>query len=433
MNTDKLLTMALEHSKAEQTEVSMNLDRSALTRFANSTIHQNMLFENGVIRVRAVFGKKVAEGTSNRIDEQGVRSLVDSVVEMARLQDENKDFVSLPKQTAPFRCETGHYDSTAASTAEQRAAAVRSLVAEADRIGGTAAGSFSVESYERVVRNTLGIDASFNGTSANLLTVVTGPDGGFGYASAISGNVDDIDAKAVGAEAADGARESRNPTGIEPGEYECVLMPYAVADMIGMLCWMGFGAMEYQEGQSWVCGKLGQKIASDNVNLWDDGCEPKTIVAAFDGEGVAKQKVDLIKDGVAAGVLYDSYTAHRKGEKSTGHAPWGRAGNLVMAPGDASIEDMISSTKRGILVTRFHYTNISHRMSASFTGMTRDGTFLIENGRITRPVKNLRVTQSITEAMSDTQMIGRERKLGDGALVPALKLGKFRFSSATEF
>lgn len=433
MNIDKLLTIALEHSSAEQTEASIYAGTSALTRFANSTIHQNMLFEDNVIRIRAVFGKKLAEGTSNRVDEHGVRALVDTVVEMARLQDENKDFVSLPKQTAPFRCETGHYDTTAASNAQQRAAAVRSLVAESDRIGGTAAGSFSVRSYERAIRNTLGIDASFRGTSANLLTVVTGPDGGFGYASATSGNVDDIDAKAIGSEAANRAYESRNPTGIEPGEYECVLMPYAVADMINMLCWMGFGAMEYQEGQSWVCGKLGQKIVSDNVNLCDDGCEPRTIVAAFDGEGVAKQRVDLIKDGVAAGILYDSYTAHREGKQSTGHTPWGRAGNLVMSPGDATVEDMIASTKRGVLVTRFHYTNIAHRMSASFTGMTRDGTFLIEDGKITRPVKNLRVTQSITEAMSDTQMIGRDLKLEDGALVPALKLGKFRFSSATEF
>jgi len=191
--------------------------------------------------------------------------------------------------------------------------------------------------------------------------------------------------------------------------------------------------MEYQEGQSWVCGKLGQKVVSENISLWDDSCDPGTIKSAFDGEGVAKQRVDLIKDGVAAGILYDSYTAHREGKQSTGHYPWGRAENLILAPGDATVEDMIASTKRGILVTRFHYTNVAHRMSASFTGMTRDGTFLIENGKIARPVKNLRVTQSITEALSDTQMVGRERLLEDGVLAPALKLGKFRFSSATEF
>ena len=433
MNMHKLLDLALEHSRAEQTEASIYTGKSALTRFANSTIHQNMLFENAEIRVRAVFGKKVAEGSSNRLDEDGIRALVDSVVEMARLQDENKDFVSLPKPGGSYRCGDGYDESTASCTAEDRAAAVRAIVAEADRIGGTAAGSFSVRSYQRAVRNTLGINASYKGTSANLLTVVTGPDGGFGYASASSGDVSGINARAIGLEAATTANESRKPTALEPGEYETILLPYAVADMINMLTWMGFGAMEYQEGESWVCGKLGTRVASDNISLWDDGCDSKTILSPFDGEGVAKQKVDLIKDGVAAGILYDSYTAHREGKESTGHAPWGRAHNLVLAPGDAAVEDMIANTKRGLLVTRFHYTNIAHQKSASFTGMTRDGTFLIEGGKISRPVMNMRFTQSITEALANTQMIGSELKYEEGALVPALKLGKFRFSSATEF
>lgn len=392
-----------------------------------------MLFENGVLKVRAVFGKKVASGTTNRLDEAGVRELVDNVVDMARLQDENKDFVSLPKPVAAVQSVNGYYDSTADSTPEQRAEAVRALVSESDKVDGTAAGAYTVQVTERAVKNTLGIDSSSRGTYAKLLTVVTGPDGGFGYAAATSGDASEIDGGAIGAEASQRARDSANPSGIEPGDYECILMPYAVADMTNMLVWMGFGAMEYQEGQSWVCGKLGQKVVSDSVSLWDDGLEPRTIVTPFDGEGVAKQRVDMIKDGVANGILYDSYTAHRQGKQSTGHAPWGRANNIVMAPGEASVEDMIASTKRGVLVTRFHYTNVAHQMSASFTGMTRDGTFLIENGKITKPVKNLRVTQSITAALSDTQMIGRDLKLEDGVLAPALKLGKFRFSSATEF
>lgn len=432
MNIDKLLSIALDHSSAEQTEASVYVGKSALTRFANSTIHQNMLFENGVLKVRAVFGKKVATGTTNRLDEGGVRALVDSVVEMARLQDVNKDFVSLPKPVVPVQSVDGYFDSTAQSTPEQRAEAVRALASESDKISGTAAGAFTVQSTERAVRNTLGIDSASRGTYARLLTVVTGPDGGFGYAAATSGDASEIDGCAIGAEASVRARDSRNPVGIEPGEYECILMPYAAADMINMLVWMGFGAKEYQEGESWVCGKLGQKVVSESVSIWDDGLDPRTIASPFDGEGVAKQRVDLIKSGIANGILYDSYTAHREGKQSTGHA-WGHGGNLIVAPGEASVEDMIASTKRGVLVTRFHYTNVAHRMSASFTGMTRDGTFLVEDGKITKPVKNLRVTQSITEALSDTQMIGRELKLEDGVLAPALKLGKFRFSSATEF
>ena len=430
---DKLLSIALDHSAADQTEAAVWISKSALTRFANSTIHQNMLFENGVLKVRAVFGKKVASGTTNRLDEPSVRDLVDNVARMASLVDENQDFVSLPKPVVPIKSVNAYCDSTANSTPERRAETVRALVAESDKIGGTAAGSFTVQSYERAVRNTLGIDACCRGTYANLLTVVTGPDGGFGYAAASSGDVSNIDGRAIGEEASVRAKASRNPVGIEPGEYECVLLPYAVADMTNMLGWMGFGAREYQEERSFVCGKLGTKIASESVSIWDDGLDPRTIASPFDSEGVAKQRIDLVKNGVATGILYDSYAAHKEGKQSTGHAPWGRAGNLIVAPGDASVEDMIASTKRGLLVTRFHYTNVAHAMSASFTGMTRDGTFLIENGRIATPVKNLRFTQSITEALADTQMIGRDLKLEDRALVPALKLGKFRFSSATEF
>lgn len=433
MNTDKLLSIALDHSSADQTEACVWNSKWALTRFANSTIHQNMVFENGVLKVRAVFGKKVASGTTNRLDEVGVRELVDNVVQMARLQDENKDFVSLPKPVVSVQSVNPYCKSTAESSPEQRAETVRALVSEADKISGTAAGSFTVQSSERAVKNTLGINAACKGTYANLLTVVTGPDGGFGYAAATSGDVDKIDGRAIGAEAAQRAYDSRNPVGIEPGEYECILLPYAVADMLNMFMWMGFGAMEFQEGQSFITGKLGERIVSDKVNIWDDGLDPRTMVSPFDGEGVAKQRIDLVKDGVANAVLYDSYTAHRVGKDSTGHAPWGRAQNLILAPGEASFEDMIASTKRGLIVTRFHYTNIAHRMSASFTGMTRDGTFLVEDGKITRPVKNLRFTQSITDALSDTQMIGREFKLEDGVVAPALKVGKFRFSSATEF
>jgi len=428
-----LLELALDYSSADQTEASLMGERSALTRFANSSIHQNMVFENAVVRIRAVFGKKVASGTTNRIDEDGVRTLVDDVISMARLQDENPDFVSLPKPARPLPDVEGFYAATAESTPEQRAEAVRSVVEEADRVGGTAAGALSVRTYERAVKNTMGVDSCYMGTSAHLATVVTGPDGGFGYAHATSGNIADIDASALGAEASYRAYESRNPVGLKPGEYECILMPYAVADMLGALAWMGFSGKAYHEGRSFLCGKLGEKIVNEAVSIWDDGADKRTIVSPFDSEGIGKERVDLIRNGVANALLYDSYTAYKEGKEPTGHAPGGFSGNLIMAPGDADVEQMIANTKRGVLVTRFHYTNIAHLMTASFTGMTRDGTFLIEDGRIISPVKNLRFTQSIPEALQGTEMIGRDLKLDVSVLAPAIKMKKFRFSSATEF
>lgn len=426
----KLARIALEHSSADQTEVSISSGKSALTRFANSYIHQNMASSDAGVQVRAVIGKKIAAASTNRVDEDGIRAVVDQAVEMARLQDPNPDFVSLPEPQGPVPSVDCWRPATAANTPEERARSVESIVSEAGKAEATAAGSYSVSASDRVVMNSLGIQGYTRSTYAALTTVVTAPDGGFGYGSSVARDVVDIDARAIGEEAAARARESRNPQGLEPGDYECVLMPYAVSNIVGYLRWMGFGALDYQQGQSFTCGKLGTKMVDERVNIWDDGLDPRTLVNPFDSEGVPKQRVDLFKDGVATSLLYDSYTAHREGKKSTGHAS---SSNLIMAPGDASVEEMITATRRGLLVTRFHYANIAHLMTASVTGMTRDGTFLIENGKIVRPVKNLRFTQSYTEALSHLDMIGRDLKLVNGTLVPAIKVNKFRFSSATEF
>ncbi|MCX8053094.1 MAG: TldD/PmbA family protein [Armatimonadetes bacterium] len=437
-----IIDLALSHSKADQTEVALFSGRWALTRFANSTIHQNMAGNSVGIRVRAVFGKRVASAYSNAIDEDGVRTTVDRAIDMALHQDENPDFVSLPgpREGKPnnetdrleFRSlREGKYSAaTAECTAEQRAEMVQSIIDESDRMGATAAGSLSVWAGERAVANSLGIRTYYRTTSARLTTVATGPDGGFGYASAKANDISDIDPRLVGYEAAELAAKSRNPVDLEPGEYECILSPYASADMVSMFVWMGFGALAYQEGRSFVCGKLGEKIVHESVSIWDDGLDPRTIVTPYDTEGVPKQRVDLVKNGVAAGLLYDSYTAHREGKKSTGHAG---SLNPIFTPGNATVEEMIAATKRGLLVTRFHYTNVAHLMTASFTGMTRDGTFLIENGRIVGPVKNLRFTQSILDALSNVDMIGRDIKLVDNTLAPALKIAKWRFVSGTEF
>lgn len=436
---EKLLQLALDRSEAEQTEARIITSRWALTRFANSAIHQNMASDLTSISVRAVFGRKVASGSSTRLDEAGVLELVDSVVRMARLQDPNPDFVSLPGPNGARPAREQFDPATAYCSPERRAEMVKAIVADSDRVGGAAAGSLLTRGYEHAVANSLGVRSFYRGTAADLVTVVTGPDGGFGYAAAQSSDVGGIDAASIGREASERARDSRNPADLETGEYECILMPYAVDTLVSYLVWMGFNALAFQEGRSFLAGKLGEKIVSDSISLWDDGLDPNTLVGPYDGEGVARQRVNLVERGVARELLYTSYSAHKEGRKSTGHAIVGEPEcsgsrlNLILSPGDASVEEMIANTRRGVLVTRFHYTNVSHLMSASITGMTRDGTFLIENGRIARPVKNMRFTQSVTEALSDTQMIGRDRRLVGGSFVPAIKVGKFRFTSGTEF
>ncbi|HEY8922333.1 MAG TPA: metallopeptidase TldD-related protein, partial [Candidatus Limnocylindria bacterium] len=226
-----------------------------------------------------------------------------------------------------------------------------------------------------------------------------------------------------------------------PGDYPVILEEYAVATVLEYLSWMGFSALAVEEGRSFM--DLGQQIMGANVSIWDDGLDPLGLPTAIDYEGVPKQRVDLIRNGVAHAVVHDTATASRAGVASTGHglpAPnaFGpMAWNLFMSPGSSAKEVMLSGIERGVWVTRFHYVNIVHAKRGILTGMTKDGTFLIEDGRITRPIRNLRFTQSIPEAFSAIEAIASETRLvaaeysGINARVPALRLAKFAFTGAT--
>jgi predicted Zn-dependent protease len=229
---------------------------------------------------------------------------------------------------------------------------------------------------------------------------------------------------------------------LEPGSYPVVLEPYAVGTVLEYLSLAGLSALAVEEGRSFM--ELGSQVMGSNVRIWDDGLDPSGIPSAIDFEGVAKQRVDLVRDGVAVGVVHDSATARRAGIASTGHglpAPntWGPlAWNLFMAGGQASsTESLTEGIERGIWVTRFHYVNIVHPRKAVLTGMTKDGTFLIENGRIGRPIRNLRFTQSIPEAFSRIEAATAETRLtmaeytGIATRIPALRVGSFTFTGAT--
>jgi predicted Zn-dependent protease len=255
-----------------------------------------------------------------------------------------------------------------------------------------------------------------------------------------------LDPEAVGRVAVNKALRSRNPTELEPGVYAVILEEEAVGDMLFTLGFLGFGALALQEGRSFMSSRLGQKITGDNITIWDDGLDNRGLVLPFDFEGVPKQRVTLIENGIAKGVVYDSLTAGREvGKISTGHslpAPNTMGPipvNLFMAPGNATKEEILASTERGIWVSRFHYTNPVHPVQTILTGMTRDGTFLIENGEITRPLKNLRFTQSILDAFSEVDMLGKNLKTikmewgSFGCCVPAAKIHNFQFTGTTEF
>jgi predicted Zn-dependent protease len=425
----------LERSPAKQTEVMVTEWDSALTRFANNGIHQNVAERNVSVRVRVVKDGKTGVASINQLNEAAATDVLKRAVAIADLQPRG-EVVPMPGP-ATARPVDAWSDATAGATPEDRADFVQTVCARAGRAGLKAFGAFSTSAGQFAIANSLGVFHHQRSTQATVNSVVMG-DAGSGYADRGSIDVRELDKDGLATEVIEKAQRNQNAQPVEPGVYEVVLEEYAVAEMLEFMSFMGFGALAVQEERSFM--KLGERITGEEVSIWDDGLDPTGIPASFDFEGVPKQRVDLIKGGVASGLVYDMQTATRAGRQSTGHGlpapntdgPF--AVNLFMKPGSVAKADLVSDIKRGIWVTRFWYVRVVHPKASIITGMTREGTFLIENGRITRPVKDLRFTQSILEAFMGTLALTQSTKLQvseylGASRVPAVRLKAFDFTS----
>jgi PmbA protein len=442
---DELLSTALTASDAEQTEVVYMAGDEALTRFATNQIHQNVREHDAAIQVRVIDRQRVGVAGTNRLDAAGLRDVVAKAAAIARRSAPNEKAGDLPEPDGrpDPDLELGFVAATADADPDARGAGARAVIAAGQTEGLQVAGAFATGVVTLAVANSRGLRGRSRTTRANLITVMM--DGfasgaASGYANASSRDVREIDPEAIGREAARKGADMRGAEALEPGEYEVVLEEYAVAGLLEYLSFIGFSGLAVEEGRSFM--ELGSRVMGDDVSIWDDGQDPGGLPAPIDFEGVKRQRVELIKDGIANAIVHDAATAGRAGTTSTGHglpAPnvYGpMALNLFMATGDATRESMLSGIGRGVWVTRFHYINPLHPKKAILTGMTKDGTFLIENGKLTRPVLNFRFTQSIPEAFSDVRGIGAATKLLAGEFlggyrVPALHLGSFNFTGAT--
>lgn len=429
-----------EAAGSTEAEVLVMAEDAALTRFANSQIHQNVAETNALVNLRFVVGKRVGVASSGRTDDDGLRRLAEHAAAIAGVVEELEDWGGLPAPTPIQEVAAAYAPATATASPELRADGVRAVIAAADAAGVTAYGSFSTGIETTAVANSRGIRASGSRTVAQLLTVSMGPDGGSGYAEQASVDATTIDAAAIGRESADKARATANAIALEAGDYPVVLEEYAVVDLLDMLGYLGFSALAVQEERSFV--EVGRRVGSALVSIVDDARDPAGLPMAFDYEGVAKQRVPLLDAGVCQGVVYDAQTAARDGVISTGHglpAPNSYGPfplNQVMDAGTTPRDELVAGMDRGLLVTRFHYTNPVHPKLAIVTGMTRDGTFLVEAGRIVGPVRNLRYTQSYLEAVAGTVAVASERKtlkgfLG-GVVVPAVRIEGWTFTGTTE-
>lgn len=436
-----VLDHVLDLAGGEAEAVYMGRD-AALTRFAGSRIHQNVSEHDTTLRLRIVEGARSGVASTNRLDRDGLDAVVARARELCRRAAPHPRPTPLAAAAmGGVDSQVGYVAATAEAEPDRRAEGAQAVIAAAEAARLEASGAFSTERSTLAVANTNGLRSQHASTQAKLLTVMTGADGASGYAQALSPDIGAIDAAAVGAEAADKGTRAAGATDLEPGAYDVILEEYAVATILEYLSYASFSALAVEEGRSFM--EIGKQVMGANVSIWDDGNDPSGTPSAIDFEGIAKRRVELVMDGVAEAVVHDSATAGRAGVESTGHglpAPnsFGPlAWNLYMAPGSSSKAAMLASMERGIWVTRFHYVNIVHPRQGVLTGMTKDGTFLVEHGRIVRPIRNLRFTEAIPQAFgriqaiaSDTQLLGAEYS-GINARVPALRIGQFAFTGAT--
>jgi len=438
---EKIAAEVLAASKAAQTEVIVISGASALTRFANNTIHQNVAEEDVSVTVRAVDGKHVGVASGNDFSKPGLRRLAATALDIARQLPEIPDFPGLPGKAAVADA-LSYSKDTASMSPRARAKAAAQVIRPSASKGANASGTVSSDWAVLTAANSHGASATAR-RSEYEVTAVIEKGSGAGYAGGLSWDARKIDARRVGAAALAKCLSSAEPQPIEPASYTVILEPQAVAGLLSYIAYMGFGAQSFIEGRSFTSGRTGQKIMHESVSIWDDGLDPEGMPMPFDYEGQPRKRVNLIEKGVARGVVYDTWYGAKGGAASTGHAlppdfPEGPLPtNLFMAAGGSSLEEMIASTEKGILVTRFHYVNIADPSKAVLTGLTRDGTFLVENGRVAHPVRNLRFTESMLSAFSSVEALSRERSLESsmlgGVVAPAAKISSFRFTGATEF
>ncbi|OGG30630.1 hypothetical protein A2973_05495 [Candidatus Gottesmanbacteria bacterium RIFCSPLOWO2_01_FULL_49_10] len=410
-----------------------------LTRFAQNHIHQSVSLTDTQIHVRCILGRKIGVARANRTDPIGIRTAVARAKMLATLQREDPHFHSLPTRNTYRRISRPRKGDKHIGSSG-RAQAIAIIIRNALEHDLVASGAFSESDSELGVANSHGVWAYHIGAAASLSSIVMG-ERGSGFASQNTKFGSGITTNEVSDTAIYKATHGEF-VDVPAGEYEVILEPPAVAELLDFFGWLGPNARIYHEDVSFYQGNIGKQLFDSSLTIVDDPFQAAGYPMAFDYEGTPKKKITLVNRGVAQNVVYDSYHGHKYGKENTGHAllapnTWGPIPtHMVLLPGKQNVSAMIKRVKRGLLITRFWYTRVVHHKKLILTGMTRDGTFFIEHGTIVGRARNLRYTESVLEALKDIRGIGNDLSLegseGSPSLVPTLHLGKFRFTGVTQ-
>ncbi|MGY5858192.1 MAG: TldD/PmbA family protein [Candidatus Thorarchaeota archaeon] len=456
-NKDLLLAKAelvlkeAEALGATQAQAAITLARLDLTRLANSIIDQNVSELHAKIRVLLYIGQKSGSVEFEVFEEDDIKNAVKQAMSLARISPDNKDFQSLPiKKKYPTSFDLDGlvckdtYDTTPELRAEYASVAIDTAHSVDKRIAAVA-GIVQNTSIERVLTNSLGVEGYEMRTTATADLTVMARDGSeetAGWCADARRDVRDLRVADVARVAAQKAADGFGMKDLSPGEYEVILEPSAAAGLVFYTTMLGFGARRHQEFMSFLRDRIGEEVFSEKLTVSDNALDQRLVSASlFDDEGVPHQKVDLIDKGVVKNLVYDTKTATKDGVESTGnHAKWWGpaepiARHIIANEGSSSIEDMISETKKGVLVTHFHYMNPVNPTQGVLTALTRDGTWYVEDGEVKYPLRTLRFTDAIPRFFKDIEIVGKYSEFKAPppmGLVPGMKLPSFRFSGSSK-
>ena len=423
-----------------ETEVHLDEHIEALTRFANNAIHQHVAEQGLSVSIRTVVDSRTARVTTNRLDEDSLRTALENSLSLASQQPRDPHLLPLPAKQN-YRPVRRFHPATALLSAEDRSRAVKQACQMAERRGQVAAGIFSSGQSQSLLANSSGLSAFYRQTHATF-SVTMQQGSATSWAKGNSGDVRQFDPLALAKTASEKAARAQNPVELAPGHYTVILEPAAVLDLVGFLFY-DFAATAVADKRSCLSGRVGKALLGKNITIFDDVYHPSQLGAPFDGEGIPRRRVTLVDHGVVRNLVYSRGSAQKARTKPTGHGfalpnEYGEAPmNLVVQGESTSVEEMIASTERGLLVTRFWYIREVDPYEKIMTGMTRDGLFLVEKGKIVRAARNFRFNQSVLEMLRNVECLGPARRAtGEEAfemVVPPMKVGNFHFSEVTKF
>ena len=468
LSADKAADIFLKirkYSSADEVEALFYGGKFALTRFANNTIHQNVAEENYGVSIRTVFDGRTGRASTNKLDDESLRRVVVASESIAKVQHPDPELLPMPdareaagertnSNVAPHATQPSRYfEETAAITPEQRADRVAKIVAIAQRRKLTTAGIYSSSESVEGIFNSRGVSTWHTQTSAEISITMLAADSS-GWQKYNSPDVANVDPVALAETSARKAVESARPQEVPAGKYTVILEPAAVLDTVGFM-FFDFGGLSILDQRSFLNDRVGTRVFGEHINIWDDVGHPLQSGSPFDGEGMRRQRVLLVESGVVRRLVYARATAEkmRRSEHrdkvgpiaSTGHGfaipnEMGEAPmNIVFAPrGDPkTVEEMVASTEHGVLVTRLWYIREVDPYEKILTGMTRDGTFLVEDGKVRGGVRNFRFNESLIHMLSNVEAMSIPvRASGEESfdmVVPAMKVNDFNFTEVTKF